>query len=359
MAIFPQLANPAGYRPCDWDLKHDAEGRKYWADLFCQHLELLTELIVEEYPEADASQVAAFRRDYLDTMRAVNREPERHARVDVLLLTELRRDLCKRYGFDDPFLGIKQRENAASLKLLPELLTELDATPPEAQLEKLALGLLAGNVFDLGALPTIDRYHARNIGFRQTQASLPTRPWLIDDLEAWQDRWQESGYRHVLFFLDNAGSDICLGCVPLARWMLSAGARVTLAANSGPALNDVTAPEAVDLLARIAATDEALQRATAADRLTVIASGSSAPLLDLTALAPACAAAARDMDLIILHGMGRAIESNFQAPLRCDAVRTAVLKDPAVARHIGGQLFDCVFRFTRAAPGSNELHTRA
>ena len=359
MAILPQLVDPAGYRPCDWDLKSDAEGRTYWTGLFCQHLELLTELIAEEYPDANASQVAAFRRDYLDTMRTVEREPERYARVDVLLLTELRRDLCTRHGFEDPFLGIKQRENAASLELLPELLTKLDATPPEAQLEKLALGMLAGNVFDLGALPTIDRYRARNIGFRQTRASLPVRPWLIDDLEAWQDRWQESGYRHVLFFLDNAGSDVCLGCVPLARWMISAGARVTLVANSGPALNDVTAPEAAKLLVNIAERDEILRRATATGRLALIASGSNAPLLDLTALAPACAAAAHDADLIILHGMGRAIESNFQAPLRCDAVRTAVLKDPAVARHLDGQLFDCVFRFTRVTTGGNELHTRA
>ena len=45
--------------------------------------------------------------------------------------------------------------------------------------------------------------------------------------------------------------------------------------------------------------------------------------------------------------MGRAIESNFHTHLRCDALWTAVLKDPAVTHHVGGQMFDCIFRYRR------------
>ena len=56
-----------------------------------------------------------------------------------------------------------------------------------------------------------------------------------------------------------------------------------------------------------------------------------------------------DADLIVLHGMGRAVESNFHAVLRCDALRTAVLKDEQVAARLGGKLFDCLFEFRPAA----------
>jgi hypothetical protein len=57
---------------------------------------------------------------------------------------------------------------------------------------------------------------------------------------------------------------------------------------------------------------------------------------------------AMDADLIVLLGMARAIESNYGAHFRVDALWSAVLKDQAMARHMGGDLFDCVFRFPRA-----------
>jgi Damage-control phosphatase ARMT1-like domain len=49
-------------------------------------------------------------------------------------------------------------------------------------------------------------------------------------------------------FIDNAGADAVLGMIPLAREFLCMGAEVVLAANSHPALNDVTAPELEHLI---------------------------------------------------------------------------------------------------------------
>jgi type II pantothenate kinase len=346
----PQLIDPEHYRPCSWDLAAEPRDLAYWIDLFCQHLHLLVELIHAEYPDTPADRVAAFERDYLDTMHAVQANQPPRPRRDVLLLTHLRRLLCERWGFPDPFLGIKRRESAAALELLPELLAELDATPPAEIAPLLARGLMAGNVFDLGSMPTIERYRSRNHIFQQARADQPPRPWHVDHL----DRWLAGGsvpptYRHAIFFVDNAGSDICLGCLPLARWLVAGGARVTFAANTGPALNDVTAEELTDLLrTHPVTTDSVLGPALAAGTLDVVPSGCIVPLLDLTALSPACVAAAEDADLIMLHGMGRAIESNYHARLTCDTLRTAVLKDPAVAAHFGGRLFDCVFDFAPA-----------
>lgn len=348
MASLPQLLDRERYRSCDWDLKADARGRAYWVKHFCKHLETLSAAIVEEYPKTSSARLEGFRNEYLALMRALDDEPRRYERIDILFIDQLRHELLKRHGFDDPFRGVKRRENEAAMELLSELLAELDGCPRSAAIEKLAIGLMAGNLFDLGALPAARQYAAHGADFRRARTAQPVRPWLIDDLESWRERWMARlTYRHVAFFVDNAGADICLGCLPLARWLLGQGSRVTLAANSAPALNDITAPEFSALLRQAAAMDGVVGEAVAAKRLSIVASGGWAPLIDLTELADECADAIGDADLVILHGMGRAVESNWRALFGCDSLRVAVLKDRAVARRLGGRLFDCVFRFER------------
>lgn len=350
MAVLPQLIDAETYRPCEWDLKHDAAGRRYWVDLFREHLTYLLDLIRAEYADAGAARLEAFRRDYLAMLDVFLNEPARFERMDIIRLTELRRAVQRRHGFKDPFRGIKQRENEAALALWPAVVAEADATPAERRLRALAGGLMAGNVFDLGSPATVARYQAGELQFENLRREQAARPWLVDDVGAWAQRWiSGGGYRRVLFFVDNCGADIWLGCLPLVRWMLEQGATVTLAANSGAALNDVTADELNALLPRAAEADAVLADGLARGALSVVASGSSLPLLDLSRLSQACARAAAGADLIILHGMGRAVESNAHARFRCDAVWSAVLKDPAVAARIGGRLFDCLLRFRRAA----------
>ena len=46
--------------------------------------------------------------------------------------------------------------------------------------------------------------------------------------------------------------------------------------------------------------------------------------------------------------MGRGVESNFNTAFSVDALALSVLKDPQVAKHFGGELFDCIFKYTRA-----------
>jgi type II pantothenate kinase len=357
----PQLREPRSYRPCDWDLRHDPAGRAYWVKLFCQHLRLLERMIRQEYPGAGAAAVGAFSKDYLAILRAVHARPAKHPAVDILLFASLRQELLNRHGFPDPFRGLKARENEAALGLLPGLLSELEALPAGQQVAALAQGLMAGNIFDLGAPPAIERYDDGQLEFRATRTELAARTWLANDLARWRDRWPLSpclrdGHaappRHVLMFVDNAGSDICLGALPLVRWMLLRGARIVLAANSAPALNDITAPELAGLLEAAGALDPVLGEALAAGRLTSVGSGGDTPLLDLAAISPECAAAAEGADLVILHGMGRSVESNALASFTCDVLRTAVLKDPAVAARAGGRVFDCVFRFTERHKGT-------
>lgn len=346
MAALRQLRDPARYRPCDWDLKADGRGRRYWVRHFCRHLAILTAGIVENHPQAPARLLEQFRREYLAALEEVEHRPQRYERIDILLLDQLRHELLRRYGFEDPFGALKRRQNGAALRLLPRVLSELDACGEEALPQRLAVGLLAGNVYDLGASAAVQRRVGTGTELPVVSQAPRPRPWLVDDLAAWQRYCRQSPpHRHVAFFVDNSGADICLGCLPLARWLLMRGTRVTLAANSAPALNDVTAGELESLLRQTAGLDGELATALDCGRLSVVATGGTAPLLDLTALTAECAEALADADLIILQGMGRAVESNWQAEFSCDNLRVAVLKDRAVARRLGGRLFDCVFRF--------------
>ncbi len=354
----PQLADPESYRPCDWDLRADREGLAYWHGLFRWHLDrVLLPLIDEEYRPLIGLR-RRFRNDYLAAFDALRDHADRYPQVDILWFTELRREVMARYGFDDPFQAIKQRENQTALGLLPGLLAELDQAGRSAQEELLVRGLMAGNLFDLGAVATVERHCNGQLAFAQARAAQPSRPWLHDDVESWWRRWRVGQpYRHAVFFVDNAGSDLVLGCLPLARWMAEAGTVVTLAANSGPSLNDITATELETLLRQSAELDARLKAACADGRLRVAATGMQLPLLDLSRLSEPLVREAGDVDLIIVHGMGRAIESNFGAALACDGLWTAVLKDEAVAARVGGKLFDCVFRFRPAQRGGGRLRS--
>ena len=51
--------------------------------------------------------------------------------------------------------------------------------------------------------------------------------------------------------------------------------------------------------------------------------------------------------LVIIEGMGRAVESNFNTAFTVDCLQLALLKDPKVASHIvGAELYDCVCKYT-------------
>ena len=96
---------------------------------------------------------------------------------------------------------------------------------------------------------------------RDARQKLSRRPWRVDTLDQLSQAWingaqnadepgsvVSSPYRRVVMFVDNAGADVVLGMLPFARELLRMGADVIIAANSQPAINDITAPELVRLL---------------------------------------------------------------------------------------------------------------
>jgi uncharacterized protein with ATP-grasp and redox domains len=122
-----------------------------------------------------------------------------------------------------------------------------------------------------------------------------------------------TGYRKVVIFVDNSGCDVIFGVIPFARYkydltfryLMSKGAKVILAANSEPSLNDITATELEVLMERIICVDEVIASAWKSDKLKVMESGSASPTIDLGRLDAALVKECRDCDLIVLEGMGR------------------------------------------------------
>ncbi len=354
---FPLLADPAGYRRCDWALERDDAKRLYWLGVFREHypkLEAQAVLVAQRRGrDGDAwrERLAEARAWFLDRLRRWER-PEPGETLDVLAICEARERALRYAGVDDAYLIAKERENEAALALLPAWLGDVDATPEAQRLQRLIEGVFAGNIFDLGATALADRIAREGVDFHATLARLPRRPWRIDHLDELSRRWHaERPYRSACLFVDNAGCDVVLGMIPLARELLRRGASVLLTANSTPSLNDVTHGELVALIQRIAAWDRVLGEALASDRLALVPSGNGLPLIDLGSVSVELAQAVvkRGVDLVVLEGMGRGVESNHTARLSCDAVKIAMIKDAGVARALEAALYDVVLRFDPGA----------
>ncbi len=73
-------------------------------------------------------------------------------------------------------------------------------------------------------------------------------------------------YRRVMMFVDNAGADIVLGQLPIARELLRSGTDVVMVANRLPAINDITANELEKLLDQAAEKCDVIAQARTAGK---------------------------------------------------------------------------------------------
>ncbi|MBI4579061.1 MAG: DUF89 family protein [Planctomycetes bacterium] len=348
-----QLVDPQAYHVSEWNIAADPWDRAYWLGLFEQFPRWIEPLL-----RADAAQAGgdfetrwpAFEAEYQAELAKVRAAAEANGHLMTIDLTRLRNRLLARYNWTDPYRQVKTRENALAAELYPGVVRSVDATPAgRERWDLLFRGLFAGNMFDLGSPKTIEMYHRGELAFQTILGQVPPRPWFIDDADALMERLGPPGrYRQALIFVDNAGTDIVLGVVPLVREMARAGTRVVLAANDAAALNDITLAELRPLLGRLADRDAVLAGLCAEDRVVAIGSGGDTPLIDLGRVSEECNAQAARSDLVVLEGMGRGVESNWDQSFKCDAWRVALLKDESVVRHHNARLFDAVCRFDAA-----------
>jgi type II pantothenate kinase len=183
--------------------------------------------------------------------------------------------------------------------------------------------------------------------FAELEETKP-RPWLVDDYDLLAKDLPQtppSKWSKAVVFVDNAGSDFILGVMPLARELALFGTRIVLAANELPSLNDITVNETVAVVQKLCAVDADLSALVEAGMFEVVSSGNDIPLIDLSNVSDELNEAAADAELVIIEGMGRAVESNFDASFTVDAMKLALLKDPVVAARVGGEVYDCVCRY--------------
>jgi len=351
MSPFTKLRDPASYVACEWDLSADLEGRTYWVEFFKRHLATFLTLgkaagVARGCEVGDCEQRALeCVREFEAHFDSFHARPREFGRVSIIELGAWRNEFLWKHGFEDCFIDLKDRENASALPLLPKICREIDSLEhdPAAQLRAVIEGVFAGNIFDMGAEATAKQFLHGGPDFFATRAKLPRRPWLIDSYDPLAERWLGSQRfpRHVVFFIDNAGADFLLGVVPMIRYLAHRGARVTMAANEKPTLNDMTVHDVKRWWPRVLEMEPSLVGLP----IDLVSTGTGEPLIDLSRVSDELNRAAEDADLVILEGMGRGVESNLDAAFSCDALNLAMLKDLAVASRIGGGLYDVICRF--------------
>jgi type II pantothenate kinase len=355
MAVFSLLADPRGYIPCSTEnMLEDVEYRAYWLRHFETHFDSIVKLAIENYGPDAEPRARACKADLVQIWRQLEQTPAMFGRLDLLVLDMIRQDKLIEHGLPDPFEKTKARENDTMLAMYPRVVAELDRHASEEEALLLATeGVFAGNIFDLGAGATTKLFANESPDFLKVREDVgKKRPWLVDDFAAMAERLLGAnggrGHRQAIFFCDNAGSDFLLGVLPFCRLLAKRGTRVLLAANRLPALNDMTVAEVNALLPRVQAVDPVLDGLVKSGKIAAIDSGGIAPLIDLREVSDEVNRHAADTDLVILEGMGRACESNFEALFTVDAIKLAMIKEEIVARRHGGKVFDSMCRFDPA-----------
>lgn len=345
---FCKLASPSEYVACEWDLTREPEGRVYWIDMFKRHFNTLLKLGVDvsvargESKSSAEARANQCREDFHQKFNAFGASPSEFGRVTILTLDEWRDQTLRRYGFEDPFIDLKEKENDLAIRLLSRVCEGIDAlTDPREQLRAVIEGIFAGNIFDMGAEETARKIIEGKLDFFHTRQSLPKRPWLIDQYDALEHAFLNKRYHKLALFVDNAGADFMLGALPLTRWFARRGTHVVLIGNELPALNDQTIHDIRHWLPRVMEAEKSFVGLP----ISTASSGTGEPLIDLSLVSDELNEATRDADLVIIEGMGRGVESNLNAKFSCDAANLAMIKDPMVAKFNGGKLYDVVCRF--------------
>ncbi|ESW10066.1 hypothetical protein PHAVU_009G178200 [Phaseolus vulgaris] len=375
LEVFPLLADPKLYEPNTIDLSDNSE-LEYWLTILSEHLsDLVDKAVASEGGTDDAKRRGdAFARAFSAHLARLMEEPSAYGKLGLANLLEMREECLREFQFVDAYRSIKQRENEASLAVLPDLLVELDSMDEESRLLTLIEGVLAANIFDWGSRACVDLYHKGTIIeiYRMSRNKM-RRPWRVDDFDDFKERMlggrnkKNPRHKRALLFVDNSGADIVLGMLPLARELLRRGTEVVLVANSLPALNDVTAMELPDIIAEAAKHCDILRRAAEVGGLLVdamintsnsskenspsvplmvVENGCGSPCIDLRQVSSELAAAAKDADLLILEGMGRALHTNLNARFKCDALKLAMVKNQRLAEKlVKGNIYDCICKY--------------
>ncbi|XXG57443.1 hypothetical protein AAC387_Pa03g4592 [Persea americana] len=357
MVPFPLLMTPieSNYKACTIPYRFDSDNPRkptpteiLWIDLFFNATPSFRERAESDTTVDDAPiKAEEFAARYNAMLEDIKRDPQSHGGPpNCILLCRLREQLLRELGFKDIFKTVKDDENAKAIPLFKEVVQLNDAIEDGSKrLESLIRGIFAGNIFDLGSARLAEAFTKDGTSFLASCQSLVSRPWVVDDFDLFKLKWSRKSWKKAVIFVDNCGADIMLGILPFARELLKRGTQVVLAANDLPCINDVTYPELLEIISKLK-DENGLLCGVDTSGLLIANSGNDLPVIDLTSVSQELACLASDADLVVLEGMGRGIETNLYAQLKCDSVKIGMVKHPEVAQFLGGRLYDCVFKYS-------------
>lgn len=346
----PLLQDPLTYNPDTVDLTRDNDAREYWLQCLQDSLPKFTERAIKSQDNSSSVQDRAnkFKDQFLTRLKQFKHNPFAYGNLTVRGLLDLREHCLAEFDFYDPYRRQKQYENDQAFDLLPDLLQKLSQLDWEERQKRLAIGVLAGNVFDWGAKEVALIMEDKGLDFQTALSMIGPRPWLVDSLDAWIERLR-NGSRHkcVAIFIDNSGVDVILGILPFVEELLRRGSEVLLCANNKPVLNDVTYGELLIILQRAAKVSDLIAKALESNQLICLDSGQGSPCLDLTKLNKTVVDVMleKQVDLLVLEGMGRAVHTNLYTCFNCECLKIAVLKNRWLAERLGGEMYAVIFKF--------------
>ncbi|KAL3843307.1 hypothetical protein ACJIZ3_000710 [Penstemon smallii] len=408
MVALPVLLE-SNYRACTIPYRFPSDNPKKptptelsWINLFSNSIHSFRKRAESDDTVPDApARAEKFAQRYAEILEDLKRDPESHGGPpDCIHLCQLREQVLREVGFRDIFKKVKDEENVKALSLFQEVVSLNDAIEDEAKrAENLIRGIFAGNIFDLGSAqsnssllekkflgllllqrprvisgddhlqPGFNKIFLNRIigmyfinyrrssftslaelfakdgmSFQASCQNLVPRPWVIDDLDKFISKWGRKSWKKVVIFVDNSGADIILGILPFARELLRRGVQVILAANDLPSINDITYTELIEIMAKLKDENGKLLGVDTSN-LFIANSGNDLPVIDLSRISQELAYLASDVDLVILEGMGRGLETNLYAQFKCDSMKIAMVKHQEVAEFLGGRLYDCVIKY--------------
>ncbi len=350
MNPFVLLRDPATYKAEEVDLVTDEAAREYWLSHFQKHFHECMKYAADEYGKNAGNQIDEARTEFSGLMSQLSDDPTSLpcGELSVITLDRLREEVLRKNGLRDPYRKLKRRLNEEAAELFPQVCRKLHAMKPDQRYLHLVECIFAGNMHDLGSENTMHLTGSPTEFLQQVEQS-PDRPWLVDDFDLLLDDFVAVPpmWAKAVLFIDNAGADFILGMMPLAREMALRGTAIVLAANEEPALNDMTVDETVEFVQLLAMKDPDLDALIQGGWFEVVSTGSTIPLLDLSNVSDELNAAAEDAELVVLEGMGRAVETNYNAEFISDSLRLARIKSGHVADRLGGKTFDCVCKYVQ------------
>lgn len=345
------LEDAETYNPDTLDLNKDTEAADYWFSIIDEIINKFAIQAIDSQKEIDptsAERAERFKKSYKDQVQNMRNSRNNNKPLTIRNLLELNETTLRLHGFEDPWLKQKTEENEASIKLFKSRLDEIDKLNDDDKWTELIRGVLAGNIFDWGAKEVSDILEKnKNFGLHDALDKIQKRPWLIDNLNEWILRMQETPHKCAVIFVDNSGADVILGILPFARELLKRQTKILLCANSEPALNDVTFKELEDILQKCSFYCDTINSAMKNGQLLVYANGQTGPCLDMRRLTPELCNAieSNETDLLVIEGMGRALHTNLYAKFRCDTLKLAVVKNKWLANRLGGDTFSVICKY--------------